>query len=88
MFLDPLILKLLICGNLVMLGLMITIDLALYSLRNPKVTDLDREIFLDESGDHTYYERAIISKKSYLKAHPNVSARSLRTLSSLFNRKN
>lgn len=88
MILEPLYITLLICGNLVLLGLMITIDLALYATRYKDKPDPDREIFLDESGDHTYYERAIISKKSYLKAHPNVSARSLRTLSSLFNRKN
>ncbi len=27
--------------------------------------------YLDENGDHVYYERSIIEKKRYFKAHPD-----------------
>lgn len=38
--------------------------------------------YLNENGDHIYYERSIIEKKEFLKTHPN--AKDVRTLRAIF----
>ena len=41
------------------------------------------EKFIDENGNHAYYERSIIEKENYLKDHPNEKMRELRSIRSL-----
>lgn len=46
-------------------------------------TDSERDSsYLDENGDHIYYERSIIEKKKFFKTHPN--AKDVRTLRAIF----
>ena len=40
--------------------------------------------FIDENGDHEYYERSIIEKKRFHKLHPEIPEHDLRTIHRLF----
>lgn len=44
--------------------------------------DIDRQ-YIDEDGDHIYYDRSLIRKKDYARRHPD-EAGALRTLRNLF----
>lgn len=44
----------------------------------------EREPFIDDDGNHIYYERSIIEKKEFLKENPEVNEEELRTFSRLF----
>ncbi|MDE6022164.1 MAG: hypothetical protein K2G13_01550 [Muribaculaceae bacterium] len=41
----------------------------------------DKE-YINEEGDHTYYERSLIEKKEYARRHPNI--KDIRRFSRLF----
>ena len=41
--------------------------------------------FLDEEGDHKYYDRSIIEKKNFSRRHPEISDDEVRSLRRLFN---
>lgn len=84
MYLETSTINILICFDLVILGLMITLDLAFYSLNKGNEIDRERFPFLDSDGDHYYYERAIIKKKAFLKDNPKISPQQLRTWRRLF----
>lgn len=43
--------------------------------------DIDSQ-YLDEDGDHVYYERSLIEKKEFRRKHPDIN--NLRTIRSLF----
>ncbi|MCH5225022.1 MAG: hypothetical protein J1D77_03440 [Muribaculaceae bacterium] len=83
MYIDPEILTLFLCLDLAILGFVITLDLALYAIKSADSnrSDPDRSPFLDADGDHSYYERSLIQKKSFLRKNPGVP---LRTITRLF----
>lgn len=74
---------LMICSLLVILGLMITIDIAVYVRNHPHLHDKEREMFLDSDGDHVYYERSLIRMKKYFFKHPYLPRDSFRNISGL-----
>lgn len=42
------------------------------------------DAWLNENGDHEYYERAIIKKKKFINENPNVSPKDIRTFKNIF----
>ena len=41
------------------------------------------ENFLNEDGDHEYYDRSLIEKKNYFKKHPDKSRKEVRSIKNL-----
>lgn len=59
----------------------ILIVLGIYFKRNPDQND--DSSYLDENGDHLYYERSIIEKKEFIKENPGAKGK-VRTFKALF----
>lgn len=59
----------------------ILIVLGLYFRRNPDQNN--DSAYLDENGDHIYYERSIIEKKKFIKENPEAKGK-VRTFKALF----
>ncbi|MCH5231057.1 MAG: hypothetical protein J1F43_04605 [Muribaculaceae bacterium] len=82
MYLSSETLTILSCLLLVLFGLMITLDLAFYSLDNLHSRENDNDFipYLNHEGNHVYYERSLIEKKSFLKLFPGIKPRSFKNL--------
>lgn len=67
--------------------LLITVIIALVMIgvatSRKETRDLDSQ-YIDENGDHVYYDRSLIKKKHFLRLHPG--DKGLRTLRRLFYR--
>lgn len=87
MYLDAELITIGKCGLLVVLGMLITLDLALYSLKNKDRKDIERDPFLDSEGNHKYYERSLIEKGRFFLSHPNIPKEKIRSFRSLFSSK-
>lgn len=61
--------------------MLLFIGLGVYFHKHPE-QDTTKD-FLNQDGDHTYYERSIIEKKEFLRKHPEAKGK-LRTLRRLF----
>lgn len=81
--LDSTFIRLAICFYLVIIGLWITLELALYALENENDNSSHDE-FLDFDGNHTYYERSIIEKTRFHLQNPEVPIEDIRSITELF----
>ena len=67
-----------------MLAVVLAIALAVSLKGNANGGDADRD-YLNQDGDHVYYDKSLIEKKTFHRLHPKEAARSF---SRLFRRKN
>lgn len=68
----------------VMLAIVLAIALAVSLCRSDRQAqdDYQDKEYINEEGDHTYYERSLIEKKEYARRHPNI--KDIRRFSRLF----
>lgn len=68
----------------VMLAIVLAIALAVSICKSDSRIqgDTTDKEYINEEGDHTYYERSLIEKKEYARRHPNV--KDIRRFSKLF----
>lgn len=74
---------------LVMLAIVLAIALAVAicnSGSHSQDDTTDKE-YLNEEGDHTYYERSLIEKKEYARRHPNIKDIRRFTFTKLFRKR-
>lgn len=64
-----------------LLAILVTAAVALHSRRDAD----ESEQFLDENGNHVYYNRSIIRKEEFVRKNPGV--KNLRSFRRLFSRK-
>ncbi len=68
---------------LIMLAVVLAIALAVSLKTHSEADDSDRT-YRDQNGDHVYYDKSIIEKKTFHRLHPKEAAR---TFSRLFRKK-
>lgn len=78
-------LTLLICLLMSTSAVYVTFSTFFTDMRNRREEE-NEELFLDDDGNHIYYERSIIRKKQYLRMHPEIREEELRTMTRFFRR--
>lgn len=73
-----------LCLVIFLLGISITMRLALLSVRHHGTSDPEHSFYHDEDGLHVYYDRSLIEKINFLRRHPSIPLKSIRSLKRLF----
>ena len=81
---DTHIIPLSLCTFLVLLGLFVSIELAIYATSKIADENDERDPYLDSEGNHIYYERSLIEKNDFIREHPQIKDTEVRTFTRLF----